>query len=275
MDNSKSPKLVFSSNGILLNLSTKDSKVDFIGGGIEFGDWFSFYSQERDNKIIVQNKNLGSNSSFTNNFKVNLKLGAYDIFDMNYLDNDSFIKKIIIRNIKYPYSWLGDAVIRIVINCEEVNSILIENNQIKHENRNFYNDFETDQVIVKMKNGKNLLFSWIDHLSHAPNAFTRYIYVRDQPEIKTRHHYLPKSWVIHFRYLVDYPAAYVFRLARNPFVWWSKGILGRNIIKPEKLYKFWRAQEWKSKRRGQLQGLWPLEYGEEIALAVKTETTSL
>jgi hypothetical protein len=173
---------------------------------------------------------------------------------------------------KNHVAWIGDAVLRLVVPWEEGLVAEVEGREIVHRNSNFYYDTEEPALALRWPDGRRLVVSWL-HPPQVPPALTPYLYVRDQPAMPqhSHAHCSEPAWVIHGRLLVDYPAALVFRVWRNPLVLWSRGVFGRYLISTRYLRNLWRAGEWHPGTRWNLFGLWPLLPAQSLNFGINLE----
>jgi hypothetical protein len=249
------------------------------GWGCEVGNWFGFFAHEQLGGIACDIKNFqlgpANCNELASSWRIHLPKG---IFEINTLDKmiwpNSMVRILSILNPSQSISWVGDFVLRIVIPWEDGLVGEIEGQQIIHHGTNFYHDTEDDQVGLRWADGRVLTISWLKRPDRWP-AFSTYLYLRDQPPLLCSSHkeFHRPVWVIHARLLVDYPAALVFRFWRNPFVLWSRGLLGRYLISTDRLKNLWRAGEWKTNKRRALYGLWPLMPEQSINFAVKIDAS--
>jgi len=180
------------------------------------------------------------------------------------------VRRLTIVNDRRETSWIGDLVIRSVVPWEPGLVAEIEGQMLEHQDNNFYYDTEELVVGLRWPDGRQLLVKWLE-APDVPPAFTHYLYIRAQPAMPWlgHKHCMARAWVVHARLLVDYPAAFVYRYARNPFVFWDRGLIGRFFIRPQRLGHRWRAGEWKQPGRGSLMGLWPLCKGQALSLSIE------
>lgn len=204
-------------------------------------------------------------------WEIQLPLAFLEIKTFDFFNKNTIERSLIVKNIKNNYSWLRDIVIRTVIPWEENSFGILGERIIYHENKNFYNDCEDSKVYVILNNIK-LEFLW-DNIINVPPNFTRYFYIRDQPQ-SNRYKYeycKERSWIIHARLHVDYPAAYIYRIWREPFVFFSRGFVGKYLVNPLRLRNRWRGSEFKVKGIGDLYGVWPIKPDHEMEIKIRLE----
>lgn len=254
-----------------------EKPLEIYGWGCEVGNWFGFFAHERLGGISCKIKKIKSSESTINPIrsewnislpKAFLKISLAD----NWVRENKIIRELKLKNIKDNFSWLGDMVLRMVIPWERDLVAKVNDTIIQHENKNFYYDSEKKDVLLKWSDGRTLTVKFKGN-HKIPPVFTRYLYVRDQPAYpELGFKYCKKrSWVLHARYLVDYPAAYVYRYARNPFILWDRDGMGKHLISLSKLKERWRAAEFRKEGRGSLYGLWPLKPLEECSFSIEIE----
>ncbi|HDG98737.1 MAG TPA: hypothetical protein ENG73_11330 [Desulfobacterales bacterium] len=247
----------------------------FVGWGCEIGNWFGFFAHERLDgtscKILDRKLYLIEDSSIGSTWLIKLPHARFSVEVLDEFRGEScIVRRLTIRNSSCKVSWIGDVAIRTVVPWEEGLVAKFEGTVIQHKDRNFYYDTEEKAVALYWKDGRQLNFTWVNR-PNFPLAFTPYLYIRDQPaRPEVGHlHCATRAWVVHARVIVDYPAAFVYRLGRNPFVLWNRGFLGRFIVKPHRLGHRWRAAEWKLLGRGSLYGVWPMLPGDQWSMSLK------
>lgn len=258
--------------GCLKKIVIFDREIEFLGWGIEIGDGIGFFAQERESgwrvKIINKKIEVGERRVETI-WELKLPLAFLKIKTFDLFDQNEIIRSIIVKNIRNNYSWLRDIVIRTVIPWEENSFGILGERVIFHQDTNFYNDCEEDKISLQLNKVK-IDFLW-QNILNIPPSFTKYFYIRDQPKNnKYKFEYCKKrSWVIHARLHVDYPAAYIYRIWREPFVFFSRGVLGKYLINPLKLKERWRAGEFNKEGKSNLYGVWPIKMGEQIEAKIQ------
>ncbi len=252
----------------------------FTGWGCEVGNWFGFFSQDFLSGIACQIERcqLGpaDGARLGSHWVIKLPKAKFSIQTLDELvAPNAMIRKLTITNPSPDIAWIGDAVLRLVVPWEEGLVAELEQQEIAHQGTNFYYDTEEAAVSLRWPDGRRLLVQWLER-PEAPLAMTPYLYVRDQPVLPNHNHPLwaNPGWVIHARLLVDYPAALVFRLWRNPFVLWGRGFLGRHLVSNKRFKNLWRAGEWKIHKRSFLCGLWPLMPAQSLKLTMKIEAST-
>jgi hypothetical protein len=252
----------------------------FSGCGCEVGNWFSFFAHERlggfGNRIIDRELSTSNSTRIASAWQIKLFRTMIQIRLTDELVSPfTLIRNLEVSNLSGKcVAWLGDAVLRLVIPWEEGLVAEIEHKRITHKNSNFYHDTEEPEVALRWSDGRRLTVAWVKP-PVMPPAMTPYLYVRDQPAMPrySHRHAATPAWVVHARCLVDYPAALAFRVWRNPFIFWSRGVIGRYLVSPRKLKEFWRGGEWRPGRRWLLTGLWPLRPHEVLNMVVKIEVS--
>jgi len=223
----------------------------FTGWGCEVGNWFGFFSQDHRGGIACQleSHQLGPADGVRlgSHWVIKLPKAKFSLLTLDELVTpNAMIRTLTVANPSPHIAWIGDAVLRIVVPWEEGLVAELEQQEISHKGTNFYYDTEEAAVSLRWPDGRRLLVQWLER-PEAPPAMTPYLYVRDQPIHPTSKHplWVKPVWVIHARLLVDYPAALAFRVWRNPFVLWSRDLLGRYLFFRKRLKNLWRAGEWK------------------------------
>lgn len=261
------------------NIENWPHPLKLTGWGCEVGNWFGFFAHERLGglacKIVRRSLASSHPTKLSSDWLIKLPKAMLNISMLDEITKTQISRHLSVSNHSTDISWLGDAVIRLVVPWEEGLVAEIEQMEISHQNRNMYYDTEGPEVALRWADGRRLIVRWLGK-TEAPLAMTPYLYVRDQPAMpqKSHSHCSTAAWVIHARLLVDYPAALVWRLWRNPLVLWSRGFWGRHLISPDRLQNHWRAGEWKSGYRTSLYGLWPLETKEIINFGINIQVTS-
>lgn len=248
------------------------------GWGCEVGNAFGFFAHERLGGFGCKIKDFHLESSpfgkVGSRWLIDLPKARLELQTGNELISPNrIIGQLLISNpCKKRVAWIGDAVLRLVVPWEEGLVAELEQREIVHRSTNFYYDTEEQSVALRWADGRRLVVSWLKP-PQAPPALTPYLYLRDQPAMpQSLHaHCAEPAWVIHARLLVDYPAALVFRVWRNPLVLWSRGFLGRYLLSTRYLKKLWRAGEWHPGTRWNLFGLWPLRPGESLDMFINIE----
>jgi hypothetical protein len=250
----------------------------FTGWGCEVGNGFGFFAHERLGGFGCRIKEFHLESSSPGKVasawsidlpKAKLKVHTSD----ELISPHRLMRQLAVSNPSKPHvAWIGDAVLRLVVPWEEGLVAEVEGREIIHSSSNFYQDTEEPSVALRWADGRRLVVSWLQP-PQVPPALTPYLYVRDQPAMPqhSHAHSAEPAWVIHARLLVDYPAALVFRVWRNPLVLWSRGSLGRYLISTRHLRNLWRAGEWHPGTRWNLFGLWPLQPGESLDFSISIE----
>ena len=259
--------------------------LSFIGWGAEVGNCFGFFSHEFLGGIAcrIENRQLENPSPTKLGSRWQIRLPQARL-NLQMVD-ELILPRQIIRHLTVAtlseknIAWIADAVIRLVVPWEEGLIAELEGKEIIHQNTNFYYDTEGPEVSLRWADGRRLVVRWLEKPYTIP-ALTPYLYVRDRPAMRQYNHYywsLP-AWVIHARLLVDYPAALVMRLWRNPLVFWSRGLLGRYVLGRVFMGRFslknlWRAGEWHPERKCEVLGrplapfifgIWPLMPGQTL-----------
>jgi hypothetical protein len=260
------------------NIENWPRPLNFTGWGCEVGNWFGFFAHERLGgtacEIVKRRLEPQGPTRLGSHWLIKLPKAILDINLLDEISENKIARNLSVSNYSDDISWLGDAVIRVVVPWEEGLTAELEHREIVHRNSNFYYDTEDPEVALRWTDGRRLVVRWLG-LPVAPAALTPYLYVRDQP---ARHyasgHAVSPAWVIHARLLVDYPAALVWRLWRNPLVLWSRGGWGRFLISPCRLQNHWRTREWKSGYRTSIYGLWPLAGKDVLNFSVEVEAVS-
>jgi hypothetical protein len=248
----------------------------FTGWGIEVGNAFGFFAQERLGGFgcRIESGHLEPTSATSLGGTWHIKFPKAEL-QVTTLD-ELVSPEIIIRHLsvtnrsRHEMAWLGDAVLRLVIPWEEGVTAEVEQRTIVHRGSNFYYDTEEPEVALRWPDGRRLVVGWHKR-TNVPPALTPYLYVRDQPTLPrfSYSHCAVPSWVIHGRLLVDYPAALVFRVWRDPLVMWSRGFIGRYLISTRHIRNLWRAGEWHPGTRWNLFGLWPLLPQQSLQFSLK------
>lgn len=249
------------------------------GWGCEVGNWFGFFAHEQLGGIAcqIERSSLEPVSSTKLQSSWWIKLPRAKLC-LNLLDDlvspQRMVRTLTVKNHSPQVSWLGDAVLRMVIPWEPGLVAEVEGTEITHTNSNSYHDTEARQVGLKWPDGRRVQVSWL-HQSREIPALTPYLYVRDQAPIPRSTHipFHKPAWVVHARLLVDYPTAWVYRFGRLPLTFWSRGILGRYLISPPRLQNFWRSAEWKTGLKRDLYGLWPLMPSQSLAFSILIEVS--
>jgi hypothetical protein len=252
----------------------------FSGWGFEFGNWFGFFAHERLGgigcKIINNELSTNGSTKLVSTWEIQFhKARLQAQLTDELVAPTRLMRTLTITNLsKKKIAWIGDAVLRMVLPWEEGLVAEVEQKEIIHRNSNFYHDTEDLEVALRWSDGRGLTVSR-DGYPDAPPGLTPYLYVRDQPAMPqySHAHCVNPAWVIHARCLVDYPAAFVFRLWRNPLILWSRGIIGRYVLSPGRLINLWRAGEWRPGQKWSLFGVWPLKPEEVLSMTVKVEAS--
>lgn len=247
------------------------------GWGCEVGDWFGFFAHERlggrNCRIVNRQLEPVNGNRLASSWDITLPQGKFSIKLVDeFISPNSLFRNLSVKNIAPEFSWVGDAVIRMVVPWEEGLIAQLEQRNILHENKNYYYDTEESEVALKWADGRHLVIKWM-HPLVSPPTFTPYLYVRDQMVMaKYGHmHCDTRAWVIHARLLVDQPASFVYRWSR--FLLWDRSILGRYFISARRLAHRWRAGEWRLPGRSSLYGLWPLYPDQELQLSIMITAT--
>jgi hypothetical protein len=260
------------------HLPTWPYPLRFIGWGCEVGNGFGFFAHERLGGIGCQinSSRLESNSPKKVGSTWSLDLPKAPLYlqtEDELIACNRIVRQLSVFNpAKQRVAWIGDAVLRLVVPWEKGLVAEMEQKDIVHSNTNFYYDTEEPAVALRWPDGRRLVVGWLQP-PQVPPALTPYLYVRDQPAMpQSGHaHCSEPAWVIHARLLVDYPAALVFRVWRNPLVLWSRGLLGRYLLSSRYLKNLWRAGEWNPGTRWNLFGLWPLLPAQSLNFGIKLE----
>ena len=249
--------------------------INFTGWGCEVGNWFGFFAHEKPGGIACQIKDVKlaptSPEAIGSSWWIRLPKADFHLQTIDEISSTSILRTLTLRNPSKSISWLGDMVIRLAVPWEPGLVAEQAGKIISHKNSNFYYDSEEPEISLHWPNGHKLTVGFLNQ-ENVPLALTPYLYVRDQPALPgyELHPLWGKpAWIIHARLLVDYPAALVFRLSRNPFVLWSRSILGRFVISTKHFGKLWRAGEWKVHKRRSLFGLWPILPDQSLSYTVK------
>jgi hypothetical protein len=253
-------------------------RLSFLGWGCEVGNGFGFFAHERLGGFgcqILGRELIPSNgNSLESNWQIKLPKAKLAIHLHDELISPTYLsRKISVTNNSRLFSWIGDAVLRLVIPWEEGLVAELGGQDIDHKNANTYHETEEPSVSLRWVDGKRLVVSW-GNKKNLPPALTPYLYVRDQPFIpkySDRLSYSRRVWVIHARLLVDYPAALVFRLWRNPFVMWDRGFFGRYLLSTHYARKYWRGGELRPGVKRLIFGLWPLLPSQSLNFDISVE----
>jgi len=252
----------------------------FSGWGCEIGNWFGFFAHERLGGIAchIREAKLAkvTEGTLTSSWSIQLPHGAFALSLADQLRSPSqIVRHVSAWNNGREIGWIGDLVIRTVIPWEPGLLAIVDGRIIEHPDDNRCYETEEPCVYLRWPDGRTLAVTRRQE-QNVPPAFTAYTYVRAQPampQYKHRHS-STRAWVIHTRLLVDYPAAFVYRYARNPVVFWSRGALGRFILSPKRLADRWRAHEWGRPGRGNLYGLWGLEPDQILSMNAEIRCTN-
>lgn len=254
--------------------------LNFYGWGIEIGNWFGFFSHENSGGVackVLQAEFISNHDEITSNFTISLPKATFQLSVQDLiLNRKSIIRKFSIINSSTKISWIGDCVIRTAIPLKEKKiKGFLENETVQHNGYNFYRDTEDDIVSLIINNSYKFKNEFIYANYSSPNI-TKYNYLRDQPKNKklNQKQYTENCWIIHSRLLVDFPSAYVFRFAKNPFVFWDRHFVGNILFKYFHLKHYWRRCEWGAHGRGATYGLWALKPQEKLELIIKNEITT-
>lgn len=235
--------------------------LHFIGWGCELGNGFGFFSHELQGGLYcrIESRQLENHnpSSIGGRWQIRLPQARLNLQMVDELTRpNQIIRNLAVTNFSEKnIAWIYDAVIRLVVPWEEGLIAQLEQRDLVHKGANFYHETEDPEVSLRWADGRRLVVRWVEKPYTIP-ALTPYLYVRDQPAMPQYNHY--HSWVIHARLLVDYPAAFVFRLWRDPFVIWSRRFFGRYLIKQRYLKYFWRGGELHPGLKWYIFGIWPL-----------------
>jgi len=249
-----------------------------LGWGCEVGNWLGFFSQERLDGLacrIHEKTVVHQDQGMTSRWLISLPHAVLTLELEDRLVGPGRMKRSLrVINPGAFISWLGDVVIRLVIPAEAGLEAIVGGARHMHAGKNRYLETEEPEVSLCWPDNRRLNVRW-DTGGDWPPSFTRYLYVRDQPAIARRghRHASVPTWVVHARLLVEDPAAFVYRWARNPLVLWSRGIIGRWLVRPRHLAARWRAAEFGLAGRGTLYGLWPLKPGQSLKMHVIVEAT--
>ena len=266
--------------------------LSFNGWGAEVGNGFGFFSQEFLGGIAcrIESRQLENPSPTKLGSRWQIRLPQARL-NLQMVDElilpRQIIRHLTVANLSEKnIAWIADAVIRLAVPWEEGLIAELEGKEINHQNTNFYYDTEEPEISLRWADGRRLLVRWLEKPYTIP-ALTQYLYVRDQPAMPQHNHYYwsVPVWVIHARLLVDYPAALVMRLWRNPLVFWSRGLLGRYVLGRVFMGRFslknlWRAGEWHPERKWQVLGrslqpfifgIWPLLPGQSLDFCIRIE----
>jgi hypothetical protein len=246
----------------------------FTGWGVEVGNFFGFFAHERlggracrieQRELNPTGPDILGSTWHIRLPKAWLRLRTMDeVAAPNQLHRQLWVSPLHNSGI----SWLGDAVLRLVVPWEKGLMAEVEGREIPHQGSNFYHDTEGQEVALRWPDGRRLQVKWVEY-PNVPPALTPYLYVRDQPAMPRypyRHCAVP-GWVVHARVLVDYPASFLYYWSRVKL--WDRGILGRYLNIPKRFGHRWRAGEWGLPGRGHLFGLWPLISPQEINFSIK------
>jgi hypothetical protein len=96
-------------------------------------------------------------------------------------------------------SRLMDAVVRFVLDKDQVKSAFIGAQEIIHQRKNRYHQYPLDLVTLHLKNGLVMSFQPIP--SVLPPGFKHVVYLRDEPD----------KWILHIRALALNPSHYVLK----------------------------------------------------------------
>lgn len=96
-------------------------------------------------------------------------------------------------------SRLMDAVVRFVLDKDQVKSAFIGPHEIIHQRQNRYHQYPLDQITLHLNNGLALSFQPI--ASVLPPGFNHVVYLRDEPD----------KWILHIRALALDPSHYVLK----------------------------------------------------------------
>lgn len=156
-------------------------------------------------------------------------------------------------------SRLMDAVLRFVLDKDQVKSAFIGSREITHQRRNRYHQYPLDQITLILNNGLVLSFQPIP--SELPPGFKHVVYLRDESD----------KWIMHIRALALDPSHYVLKGCTR---WYNKPfplvvqriLLGSTWLRSRLLY----VRERISQRIPiQVNGAADLPKGSIIQLAVK------
>jgi len=239
--------------------------LNFIGWGCEVGNGFGFFAHERLGGLYcrIESRQLErpSPTKIGSRWQIKLPQTRLNLQTVNEMIRpNQIIRNLAVTNpSEKNIAWITDAVIRLVVPREEGLVAEFEQRDLVHKGSNFYHETEEPEVSLRWADGRRLVVRWLEKPYTIP-ALTPYLYVRDQPATPQYNDY-PRSlpaWVIHARLLVDYPAAFVFRLWRDPCVIWSRGFFGRYLLKRRYLKYFWRGGELHPGLKWYIFGIWPL-----------------
>ena len=250
--------------GLKWNAESAEAPIQFTGWGCEFGNWLGFYSSDLDSGVRARTLDTTDvrTSERINLVRDVLLPEAKNKIEMTYFETGDRID----RTLKLTagdsgIAWMGDAVLRTVVDAKAWTHAWVEGPRYSHENLNRYIETEDQSVHVGSSDGCCLEFFWNSEHSSWPPAFTRYLYVRDQPGDRP-------MWVVHARLVCEQPAEYVYRLTKGRGVFWSNGFLGRLLASPSRLWRRWRAAEFGIGGRGALNGVWPMAAGTDIEMSM-------
>lgn len=245
----------------------------FSGWGCEVGNFFGFFAHERLGGCVckIQQRQLKSfnGQQLAGNWQIAMPKAKFFLSMVDKVTSPTcMLRSLRIKNISKDISWIGDAVIRLVVPWQEGLHGILEQKVIDHKNKNSYYDTEDKKVALVWQDGRRLTISWVAQ-PVAPPSFTPYLYLRDQPSFPHSNHVHSayRAWVVHARLLVDQPASFVYRWSK--FTFWDRGLIGRYIVSPRKQFHRWRAAEWKLPGRGTMYGLWPMLPEQELLISIK------
>lgn len=245
----------------------------FSGWGCEVGNWFGFFAHERLGGLHCQIKNShlapANPARLESSWHIILPQAQLSLHILDELmASNALVRNLAVKNLATEISWIGDAVIRTVIPWEDGLIAQVEQQELVHQDKNYYYDTEGAEIALQWADGRRLVVAW-HHPPEVPPTMMPCLYGRDQPCMPQYDHVHSNSraWVVHARLLVDQPASLVYRWSR--FLFWDRTFWGRWIVSPARLGHRWRAAEWKLGGRGSLYGLWPLLPDQEIRLSVK------
>ena len=179
-----------------LKVSGRDSSYLF-NLGIEIGTLETFFSFE--NRLLGKSsqKNLTFKSdaeSWEFGGEIIFQKAHIQVSERGIVSKGNGERTILINAINH--SLLMDCVLRFVIPKEQIKVAKIGSQIIKHERRNKYHQFASNEVELILYSGYVIKFTPFE--VNLPEGFSSVVYLRDEP----------KDWILHFRALSLSPSEY-------------------------------------------------------------------
>lgn len=178
--------------GMALQVAGDGWSLPFQGGGCEFGDWYGFFSQEKNGgtnvDILEKNIRIGMNE-VEGSFLVGLPCGVFEIGFRETVEEGRLLRSYVLTSRQEAL--IGDFVVRMGMSSEYMPTGIIDKQYCTHGRHNVMRQLPVRSAGLAEKR-LQVLSELVD--VEASDRLGVYTYLRDCPSGR---------WIIHHRLLTE------------------------------------------------------------------------